>query len=256
MRTVSQEHGVKLKDRVAIVTGASSGAGEGIARELAREGASVVLAARRMERLETLAREIAAEGGTALALRADVSNPIEAEALVAATHERFGRVDVLVNDAGVMLNGPVAEVSVADLERMIATNVTGLVAACRAAVPVMTAQGSGDIVNISSIAARLMNPTSAVYSATKAAVNAFSEALRKETAKAGLRVSVIEPGLIATELGDHIPHAGARERFGKMKATWSALRPADIAAAVVYIVSQPRGVAVNSIVIRPSDQEL
>lgn len=247
---------MKLQNRVAIVTGASSGAGAGIARELAREGATVVLAARRMERLEALAQEIAAAGGTALALRADVSKPLEAESLVAAARERFGRVDVLVNDAGVMLNGPLAEVALADLERMIATNVTGLVAACRAAVPVMSAQGEGDIVNVSSIAARLANPTSTVYSATKAAVNAFTEALRKETAKSGVRVSVIEPGLIDSELGDHIPHAGARERFGKMKAAWSALRPADIAAAVVYIVSQPRGVAVNSIVIRPADQEL
>lgn len=247
---------MKLSGRVAIVTGASSGAGVGIARELAREGASVVLAARRMERLESLAQEIAAAGGTAVAIRADVSKPLEAESLVAAARERFGRVDVLVNDAGVMLNGPLAEVSLADLERMIATNVTGLVAACRAAVPVMAAQGAGDIVNISSIAARLANPTSAVYSATKAAVSTFTEALRKETAKTGVRVSVIEPGLIASELGDHIPHPAARERFGRMKGAWTALRPADLGAAVVYIVSQPPGVAVNSLVIRPADQEI
>lgn len=247
---------MKLTGRVAIVTGASSGAGEGIARGLAREGASVVLAARRMERLEAIAREIAAAGGTAVAIRADVSKPLEAESLVAAARERFGRVDVLVNDAGVMLNGPLAEVALGDLERMIATNVTGLVAACRAAVPVMAQKGAGDIVNISSIAARVANPTSAVYSATKAAVSTFTEALRKETAKLGIRVSVIEPGLIASELGDHIPHAAARERFGKMKASWSALRPEDVAAAVAYIVSQPRSVAVNSLVIRPADQEL
>jgi NADP-dependent 3-hydroxy acid dehydrogenase YdfG len=120
----------------------------------------------------------------------------------------------------------------------------------------MLAQGGGDIVNVSSIAARLANPTSGVYSATKAAVSTFTEALRKEVTKRGVRVSVIEPGLIASELGEHIPHAGTRERFAKMTAAWTPLQPADLAAAVLYIVTQPRHVAINSIVIRPAEQDL
>lgn len=245
-----------LAGRVAVVTGASSGAGEGIALGLARAGVHVALVARRMDRLEALAERIAGEGGTAIAFRADLAHPVEAAAAVDAAHERFGRLDILVNDAGVMLNSPLEDARCADLERMIAVNVTGLVAACHAAVPRLLAQGSGDIVNVSSIAARLANPTSSVYSATKAAVSTFTEALRKEVARRGVRVSVIEPGLVATELGDHIPHAATRERFAKMTALWTPLQPADLAAAVLYIVSQPRHVAINSIVIRPAEQEL
>jgi NADP-dependent 3-hydroxy acid dehydrogenase YdfG len=245
-----------LADKAALVTGASSGAGEGIALGLARAGAHVALVARRMDRLEALAERIAAEGGTAFALQADLARPADAVAAVDAARARFGRLDILVNDAGVMLNSPLEESRLADLERMIAINVTGLVAACHAAVPVMLAQGGGDIVNVSSIAARLANATSGVYSATKAAVSTFTEALRKEVTRRGVRVSVIEPGLIASELGEHIPHAGTRERFAKMTASWTPLQPADLAAAVLYIVTQPRHVAVNSIVIRPAEQDL
>jgi NADP-dependent 3-hydroxy acid dehydrogenase YdfG len=245
-----------LAGKAALVTGASSGAGEGIALGLARAGAHVALVARRMDRLEALAERIAAEGGTAFAVQADLARPDAAVAAVDAARARFGRLDVLVNDAGVMLNSPLEESRLADLERMIAINVTGLVAACHAAVPVMLAQGGGDIVNVSSIAARLANATSGVYSATKAAVSTFTEALRKEVTKRGVRVSVIEPGLIASELGEHIPHAGTRERFAKMTAAWTPLQPADLAAAVLYIVTQPRHVAVNSIVIRPAEQDL
>jgi NADP-dependent 3-hydroxy acid dehydrogenase YdfG len=245
-----------LAGRVAVVTGASSGAGEGIALALAAAGASVALVARRMDRLEALAGRIAAAGGNAFAVQADVSRTAAATAAIEAAHERFGRLDVLVNDAGVMLNAPLEEARLEDIERMLATNVTGLVAACRAAFPRMAAQSSGDIVNVSSIAARLSNPTSSVYSASKAAVNAFSEALRKEGARRGVRVAVIEPGLIDTELGLHIPHAGTKERFAKMTQAWTPLQPADLAAAVLYIVGQPRHAAVNSVVIRPADQEL
>lgn len=245
-----------LAGKVALVTGASSGAGEGIALGLARAGARVALVARRMDRLEALAERIAAEGGTAVALQADLAHAAEAVAAVDAARARFGRLDILVNDAGVMLNSPLDEARLADLERMIAINLTGLVAACHAAVPAMLAQGGGDIVNVSSIAARLANPTAGVYSATKAAVSTFSEALRKEVTRRGVRVAVIEPGLIASELGEHIPHPAARERFAKMAASWTPLQPADVAAAVLYIIGQPRHVAVNSIVIRPAEQEL
>lgn len=245
-----------LAGRVAIVTGASSGAGEGIALGLARAGARVALVARRMDRLEALAERIAAEGGTAIAIQADLAHAAEAVAAIDAARTRFGRLDILVNDAGVMLNAPLEDARLADLERMIAVNVTGLIAACHAAVPAMVAQGGGDIVNVSSIAARLAHPTSSVYSATKAAVSTFTEALRKEVTKRGVRVSVIEPGLIATELGDHIPHPATRERFAKMTAAWVPLQPADLAAAVLYIITQPRHVAVNAVVIRPADQDL
>jgi NADP-dependent 3-hydroxy acid dehydrogenase YdfG len=245
-----------LAGRVAVVTGASSGAGEGIALALAAAGASVALVARRMDRLEALAERIAAAGGTALALQADVSRSAAATAAIDAAHDRFGRLDVLVNDAGVMLNAPLDEARLDDVERMVATNVTGLVAACHAAFPRMAAQGGGDIVNVSSIAARLCNPTSSVYSATKAAVNAFSEALRKEGTKRGVRVAVVEPGLIDTELGLHIPHAGTKERFAKMTQAWTPLQPADLADVVLWIVTRPRHAAVNLVTIRPAEQDL
>jgi NADP-dependent 3-hydroxy acid dehydrogenase YdfG len=245
-----------MQGRVALVTGASSGAGRAIAASLAAAGASVVLVARRRDRLDALAADILAAGGTAHAVTADLADAAQAAAAVEAAVTRFGRLDVLVNDAGVMLNGPLEEIRLGDLERMIATNVTGLVAACHAAVPRMLAQGGGDIVNISSIAARLANASSATYSATKAAVTTFSEALRKEVTRRGVRVSVIEPGLIDTELGDHVPHAASRERFEKMRRSWTPLRPEDLASAVLWIVTQPRHVAINAVVIRPTEQEL
>jgi NADP-dependent 3-hydroxy acid dehydrogenase YdfG len=254
MNTHSTQAG--LAGKVAIVTGASSGAGEGIALALARAGMHVALVARRRERLEALAGRIAADGGTAFVVPADVSRTGEAVGAVEAARAQFGRIDVLINDAGVMLNSPLAEARLEDVERMIATNVTGLVAACHAAFPVMARQGGGDIVNVSSIAARLANPTSSVYAATKAAVSTFTESLRKEGTKHGVRVSVIEPGLIATELGDHIPHPVAKERFDRMTTVWTPLQPEDLADAVLYIVTRPPHAAVNSIVIRPSQQDI
>jgi NADP-dependent 3-hydroxy acid dehydrogenase YdfG len=244
-----------LTGKVAIVTGASSGAGEGIALGLARAGVRVALVARRLERLGALAERIAAEGGTAVAFQADLARTADAVAAVNAACAHFGRLDILVNDAGVMLNAPLAEAHLSDLERMIATNFTGLVAACHAAFPVMVAQGGGDIVNVSSIAARLASPTASVYSASKAAVSTFTEALRKEGTKHAVRVAVIEPGLIATELGDHIPHALAKDRFDRMTALWTPLQPADLADAVLYIVSRPSHAAINTILIRPSQQD-
>jgi NADP-dependent 3-hydroxy acid dehydrogenase YdfG len=245
-----------LAGKRALVTGASSGAGEAIAVALARAGVRVALVARRKERLDALAARIVAEGGTAVVLPADVASTAEAVAAVEAARAAFGRLDILVNDAGVMLNSPLAEARLADVERMIATNLTGLVAACHAAFPAMVSQGGGDIVNISSIAGRLANPTSSVYAATKAAVSTFSESLRKEGARHGVRVSVIEPGLVATELGDHIPNPAAKERFDRMTTLWTPLQPQDLADAVLFVVSRPASAAINTIVIRPSQQDL
>jgi NADP-dependent 3-hydroxy acid dehydrogenase YdfG len=239
---------------VALVTGASSGIGAGVARALAAEGATIVAAARRAERLAELCAEISAAGGTAFPAELDITDGASVIACVRAIVERHGRIDSVVNCAGVLLSARTADASIADWERMFETNVLGLMAVTHAAFAVMREQGRGHVVNISSVSARIANAGSPGYAATKSAVNTFSESLRKEGAGCNVRVTVVSPGIVETELFDHAADAATRARFQKMLDSMIPLTPADVAAAVVYALGQPAHVSVNEIVLRPTEE--
>jgi NADP-dependent 3-hydroxy acid dehydrogenase YdfG len=249
-----------LENTVALVTGASSGIGQAAARTLAGRGAAVAVAARRADRLQELAAEIADAGGTALPVEADVSDREQAEAAVAKTAEELGRLDVLVNNAGVMLLGPVAEAPLEEWERMIHVNLLGLLYTARAALPHLAAAAErdprrvSDLVNISSVAGRQARKGSAVYNATKHGVGAFSEALRQEVTRRHVRVSLVEPGAVATELQGH-NRPEVKEQIENRFEEMDILQAEDIADAIAYVVTRPRHVAVNEILVRPTEQE-
>ncbi|WP_445633376.1 Short-chain dehydrogenase/reductase SDR [Nostoc sp. DSM 114161] len=245
----------KLTDKVAIVTGASSGIGEATALALAAEGATVAIAARRSDRLQTLEARITSAGGKVLSITTDVSDEAQVEALVSKTHSKFGRVDILINNAGVMLLGSIDGADTEDWRRTFNINVLGLMYATHKVLPLMKAQGIGHIVNISSVAGRIANAGSAVYNASKWAVGAFSEALRKEVYQNNIRVTIIEPGLVATELPQHITDSKALEQAKNFYGSVKNLESEDIANAIVYAVTQPQHVNVNEILIRPTEQE-
>jgi NADP-dependent 3-hydroxy acid dehydrogenase YdfG len=243
----------ELSGRVVAVTGASSGIGEATALACARAGAAVSLAARRLDRVEGLAERISGDGGTALAIETDVGDERQAQRFVQRTATELGRLDVLVNNAGVMLLGPIAEAPTDEWRRMIHANVFGVLYCTHAALPVMKEQGSGHIVNVSSVAGRFARAGSGVYNLTKFGVGAFSEALRQETAPAGIRVSVIEPGAVATELSTH-NRPEIREMIKGAFADVTPLDAEDIANGILYAIASPENVAVNEILIRPSGQ--
>src|SRR5215211_3255219 len=232
-----------LDGKVAVVTGASSGIGEATAEALAAEGAAVVVAARREERLDELVGRIENSGGRTLAVSCDVTDEGQAHALIQRAEEEFGRVDILVNNAGVMLLSKVGKGLSDQWRQMFEVNVLGLLYATDAAVEVMKRQGSGHIVNVSSVAGRKTRPTSGVYSGTKFAVNAISEALRQELLEDGIRITMVEPGAVATELTDHITDEEVRE--GLKQRNVEPLQSEDIANAIAYAVSQPQRVSVN-----------
>ncbi len=241
--------------RVALVTGASSGIGEATAWALARHGTRLVVAARRADRLEALADHIGRAGGQVMVQVADVTDEQQMRALVRRTQEQWGRLDILVNSAGLMLLGPIAGADTDDWRRMISTNLLGLIYATHAALPLMRAQKSGHIVNISSVAGRIARAGSGVYNATKWGVGAFSEALRQECVPDHIRVTVIEPGVVDTDLASHITQTAAREIALQRLQEITPLRSEDIANAIVYAVTQPPHVNVNEILIRPTDQD-
>jgi NADP-dependent 3-hydroxy acid dehydrogenase YdfG len=252
--------GAPLQGTVAVVTGASSGIGAATARRLAAAGASVALVARRADRLERLADEVRDQGGVALSIEADVTQRAEAEAAVARAVDELGRLDVLINNAGVMLLGPILDAPVEEWERMVHVNVLGLLYCAKAALPHLLESAEreprrcSDLVNISSVAGRQVRLGSGVYNATKHAVGAFSESLRQEVTERHVRVSLVEPGAVATELAGHNrPEVldSLRRRFADMQR----LEDEDIADAIEYILTRPRHVAVNEILIRPSDQQ-
>ncbi|MET8663557.1 SDR family oxidoreductase [Streptomyces tendae] len=235
--------------KVVLVTGASSGIGEATALRLAADGHRVFLGARRTERLEKLAARIAEDGGTAGYRRLDVTDAADVRAFVSAAVERWGRLDVIVNNAGVMPLSPLSELKVAEWDRMLDVNVRGVLHGIAAALPVMRAQGGGHVVNIASVGAYEVVPTAAVYCATKFAVRALSEGLRQESA-GDIRVSVVSPGVTESELADSISDLGARE---DMKTYRSVAVPASaIADAIAFAVSRPAEVDVNEIVVRPA----
>jgi len=245
----------RIAGQVALVTGASSGIGEATARALARCGMRVAVAARRADRLEALAAGIGQAGGEAMPLVADVTDEQQVQEMVRRAQQQWGRLDILVNSAGLMLLGPIAGAETEDWRRMISTNLLGLLYATHAVLPIMKAQGSGHIVNISSLAGRIARAGSGVYNATKWGVGAFSEALRQECVQDHIRVTVIEPGVVETDLASHITQTAARETALRRIQEITPLQSEDIANAIVYALTQPPHVNVNEILLRPTEQE-
>ncbi|SEM53405.1 NADP-dependent 3-hydroxy acid dehydrogenase YdfG [bacterium A37T11] len=248
----------QLNNTVALVTGASSGIGQAAAIRLAAAGAKVVLVARRADRLKTLEKKIQDAGGTAFSIEADLSSANEAAGAVAQTIAQYGRLDTLINSAGVMLNGPSLESPLKEWDQMVDINLRGLMYITKAALPhLVEAVATSprkvvDVVNISSVAGRFAAAQVAVYNATKFAVTAATEAWRQEFTKRSVRFSVVEPGATATELFEQKDglREGFQARFGEIE--W--LHAEDIAEAIAFIVTNPRRVAINEIVVRPTDQ--
>jgi NADP-dependent 3-hydroxy acid dehydrogenase YdfG len=250
----------ELKSTVALVTGASSGIGEATALTLARAGADVAIVARRQDRLDALASRLSDAGAKALVIAADITSQEQAQAAVEQTVSELGRLDTLVNNAGVMLLGPTVDAPLEEWQRMIKINVEGLLYCAHAALPhlLQAAQDSprqiADMVNISSVAGRVARDGSGVYNLTKHGVGAFSEALRQEVTGRHVRVSLVEPGAVATELSSHnrpeIQEVIAN-RFGDVEI----LKAQDIADAIAYIVTRPWHMSINEILIRPTEQE-
>ncbi|HEY1596882.1 MAG TPA: SDR family NAD(P)-dependent oxidoreductase [Thermoleophilaceae bacterium] len=249
----------RLDGTVALVTGASSGIGEATAAALAAQGAAVAVAARRKDRLDELVARIEGDGGKALAIEADVTSQEQAIATVERVVSELGRLDTLVNNAGVMLLGPIVDAPTEEWDRMVALNLQGLLYCSHAAIQHLliaaedSPRGVADLINISSVAGRVARAGSGVYNLTKWGVGAFSESLRQEVTKRNVRVSLVEPGAVDTELTDHLRpefQEVAKQRFEGVEK----LAAADIADAIEYIVTRPRRVAVNEVLIRPTDQ--
>jgi NADP-dependent 3-hydroxy acid dehydrogenase YdfG len=249
----------RLDATVALVTGASSGIGEASARALASAGATVAVAARRKDRLDDLVRDIENGGGRALAIETDVTDRGQAEAAVARTVAELGRLDTVVNNAGVMLLGPLLDAPIEEWDRMVELNLKGLLYVAHAALPHLLKAADdqprrvADLVNISSVAGRVARSGSGVYNLTKHGVGAFSESARQEFAARHLRVSLVEPGAVSTELSGHV-RADVREQMMKRFGDIDRLQADDIADAISYIVTRPRHVAVNELLIRPTEQ--
>jgi clavulanate-9-aldehyde reducatase len=242
--------------QVAAVTGASSGIGEATALALAQAGYSVALAARREDRLEQVAKRIGDDGGKAEVFACDVTDEEQARSFVLGASERLGRLDALVNNAGVMLLGPVDGADTEEWRRMVNVNLLGLLYCTHAALPIMREQGGGHIVNVSSVAGRQANLGSAVYNLTKWGVNGFSEGLRQEALHSNIRVTIVEPGMTESELMDHNKNPMVLEAAKKMREqVGEPLTSEDIANGIVYAVTQPSHVAVNEVLIRPTRQQ-
>ena len=237
-----------IQGKVVAITGASSGIGEATARLLARRGARVALGARRTDRLAELVTAIRAEGGTAEYRALDVTKREDTDAFVKLAQTTFGRVDVIINNAGVMPLSPLSALKVEEWDRMIDVNIRGVLHGIAAALPVMKAQGSGQIINISSIGGHRVSPTAAVYCATKFAVNAISEGLRQESSD--IRVTVISPGVTESELADTISDSSAREAMKEFRK--GAISADAIARAILFAIEQPEDVDVSEIIVRPT----
>ena len=239
-----------IKDKVVVITGASSGLGEATARLLARNGAKLMLGARRVDRLTTLTQEI---GQPEAFLATDVTDADQVKALADKAVAQYGRIDVIVNNAGLMPHSPLERLKVADWDRMIDVNIKGVLYGIAAALPHMTAQKSGHIINVSSVAGHKVGPGGAVYAATKHAVRVISEGLRQEVKPHNIRTTIISPGAVATELPDSITEPDVAERVRKV---YENAIPADaFARTVVFAMSQPDDVDINEILFRPTKQE-
>lgn len=249
-----------LEGTVALVTGASSGIGEATALALAEQGASVALAARRVERLNELSARLESMGSKALVIEADITDQAQACAAVEQTVAAWGRLDTLINNAGVMLLGPAGSAPLSEWQRMVDLNLMGLLYCAHAALPHLAAAAESgerqvaDMVNVSSVAGRVARLGSGVYNATKFGVGAFSESLRQEYAKQHVRISLVEPGAVDTELKDHVRPEVLSALAGRLAGV-EILHSEDIAEAIAYVVTRPRRMAVNEILIRPTEQD-
>jgi NADP-dependent 3-hydroxy acid dehydrogenase YdfG len=249
-----------LDGTVALVTGASSGIGAATARALAAQGASVALAARRADRLEQLSNEIKAAGGRTLVLESDVSDSTQAGNAVERTVRELGRLDTVINNAGVMLLGPIENAPLEEWERMIKVNELGVLYVSHAALPhlLKAAQDAprqvADLVNVSSVAGRVARAGSGVYNLTKFGIGAFSESLRQEVTRRHVRVSLVEPGAVNTELMSHV-RPEVREQAAQRFANVERLEADDIAEVITFIVTRPRRMAINEVLVRPTEQE-
>jgi NADP-dependent 3-hydroxy acid dehydrogenase YdfG len=245
----------RLTGKVAVITGASSGIGEAAVLALSAEGAHIVASARRLDRLAELQRKIEMKGGDCLCIQADVQDEAQCRNLIAKAEERFHQIDILVNNAGVMLLSPIIDADTNDWRRMINTNVLGLMYCTLAVLPGMKRRKSGHIVQISSVAGRTARPNIGGYNASKWAVNGFSEALRQEVHMDGIRVTMIEPGVVRTELREHITNVAVKEDHEKWAASMTQLESEDVADAIVYAVTAPQRANINEILLRPTDQQ-
>ena len=244
-----------IKGQVAVVTGASSGIGYATSIVLARAGAKVVAGARRVEKLEQLRKEIEKEGGECVVASCDVTKRSDCDALIGTAIKKWGRIDILVNNAGLMPLSFVKNLKVDEWERMVDVNIKGVLYCTAAAIPHLVGQKSGHIVNISSIAGRVVFPAGSVYCATKYAVRAFSEGLRQElSTRSNIRVTTIEPGVVATELTDTITDKSL-EAFVKSVKEMQALTAEDIANSILFAVESPPRMSVNEVTVRPTAQE-
>jgi NADP-dependent 3-hydroxy acid dehydrogenase YdfG len=244
-----------IKDKIVVVTGASSGLGEATARLLSAQGAIVVLGARRADRLRALAKDIEARGGKALALETDVARREQVKALVDAAVRTYGRIDVMINNAGLMPQAPLEQLKVDEWDRMIDVNIKGVLYGIAAALPHMQRQKAGHFVNVSSVAGHRVGPGFAVYAATKFAVRALSEGLRQEVKPYNIRTTVISPGAVATELPNSISDPTAAERVRTFYSQ-VAVPAESFARAVAFAIGQPDDVDINEILYRPTRQEL
>ena len=249
-----------LDGTVALVTGASSGIGEATAEILAQHGAAVALVARRIDRLDDLAAKLKSDGAPVLPIQADVANRDEAYDAVDRVAAEFGRLDIVINNAGVMLLGPIENAPVEEWERMVNVNLLGLLYCSKAALPHLLKAADGeprgvaDLVNVSSVAGRVPRLGSGVYNATKHAVGAFSESLRQEVTGRHVRVSLVEPGAVTTELVSH-NRPEIRDQMSQRFAGTQRMDAADIADVIGFIVSRPRHVAINEVLVRPTEQQ-
>jgi len=243
-----------IADKVVVITGASSGLGESTARLLAANGAKVVLGARRKDRIDAVVKEITAKGGSALGFNTDVTKRVEVEALVKGATENHGRIDVIVNNSGIMPIAPMAALKVDEWDRMIDVNIKGLLYGVAAVLPVMQKQKQGHIINIASVAGfKVFAPGGVVYSATKSAVRALTEGLRMEVKADNIRCTIISPGAVATELTESSSEEAIRKNLREFYKI--AIPPDSIARAIAYAIEQPAEVEIDEVVIRPTAQE-
>ncbi len=244
-----------IEGKVVVITGASSGLGEATARLLSAQGASVVLGARRVERLRSLADELTGRGGKALAVATDVADRDQVKGLVDAAVQAYGRIDVMINNAGLMPQAPLERLKVDEWDRMIDVNIKGVLYGIAAALPHMQRQKAGHFVNVSSVAGHKVGPGFTVYAATKHAVRALSEGLRQEVKRYNIRTTVISPGAVATELPDSVTEPDVAERIRKFYEE-NAIPAESFAKAVAFAIDQPEEVDINEILFRPTRQEL
>jgi len=242
-----------IAGKVVVITGASSGLGEATARLLSAQGASVVLGARRVERIRALADELTGSGGRALAMRTDVTHREQVQALVDGAVQTYGRIDVMINNAGLMPQSPLERLKIDDWDRMIDVNIKGVLYGVAAALPYMKRQKSGHIISVSSVAGHKVRPAGVVYSATKHAVRVISEGLRQEVKPYNIRTTVISPGAVATELPNSVTEPDIAENIRKVYEL--AIPAESFARAVAFAMMQPEDVDVNEILYRPTTQE-